>query len=58
MYFFSKKKELQIEIEKLPNIDPSEEIHNIWGKAKDCDPLTGIIYSKLKEDPTNENVKN
>ena len=52
--FYSKKKDLQVDTAKESLKDPSEELPEIWDKVKECDPLTGLIFSKLNEDATNE----
>ena len=56
--FYSKKKELQVDIEKERIVDPSEELPEILDKVKECDPLTGLIYSKIIEDGRNVNDTN
>ena len=48
--FYSRKKELQNDIERETENDPSEEVHEIWDKVEECDPLTGIKHLAVKAD--------
>ena len=43
--FYSKKKDLEYEIDKEKKEDPSHEIFELEDKVKECDPLIGLLIS-------------
>ena len=48
--FYSKRKDLQKDIETVKENDPSEEIERIEDKVKECDPMIGFMHPNSKGD--------